>query len=156
MSKLKCICGNGMSNSDVPSENIISVFRETNVKHAFEKTPKVSLFDFETSNSDGYEYWYCPNCKRVHVVENVPNGLVVKRYHPSDCEEIVSIADMKPLYVFSAIEIYDAEEKNFEMTLEDFIEQNGGSHLYYADNNVEKIYKKINGTKGSLVYEIEK
>lgn len=145
-----------MSNSDVPSKNIINVFREANVKLALGKTPKVSLFDFETSNSDGYEYWYCPNCKRVHVVENVPNGQVVKRYHPSDCEEDVSITDMKPIYVFSDIEIYDAEEKNFELTLKDFIEQNGESHMYYADDNEDKIYKSISETHGSLVYEIEK
>lgn len=156
MSKLKCTCGNGMSNSNVPSINIINVFKEANVKSALDESPKVTLFDFETSDSDGFEYWYCQDCKRVHVVENIPNGTVVKRYQSVDSEKETSINGMEAIYVFSETEIYDAEEENIDLTLGDYIDQNQESHVYYIDDHAEKVYKKTEGTNGRLVYQIEK
>lgn len=156
MSKLKCTCGNGMSNSDVPSINIIRVFKEANIKLALDETPNVTLFDYETSDGDGFEYWYCQDCKRVHVVENIPNGTVVRRYQLADSEEEASIDGMEAIYVFSATEIYDAEEESFDLTLGNYIEQNGESHVFYVDNLKEKVYKKTEETNGRLVYKIEK
>lgn len=156
MSKLKCICGNGMSSSDVPSKNIVYVFKEDSIKSTLEKTPRITLFDYETSEGEGFEYWYCTECKRFHVVENIPNGTVIKRYHPVDSGKVVFLGDMKTVYVFSAIEIYEAEEKNFEVSLGEYIKQEGKSHIYYVDASEEKVYKKTGESKGRLLYEIEK
>ena len=155
MSKLKCICGNGMSNSDAPSKNILKVFRKSHVKTALKKKPDITLFNFETSDSDGFEYWYCPNCKRVHVVENIPNGTVVKRYQVSSMKENVILGDLGAVYVFTATEIYDAEEDNFDTTLAEFIDQKGDSHLYFVNEAEDKIYKKNCESKGSLAYQKE-
>ena len=156
MSRLKCICGNSMSNTDVPSNNIINVFQEKKVKEAFEKNPEISLFDYETTRVDNNEYWYCPECKRVLVVENNPKGKVERKYKRSDCKEKVFLEDMECFYVFTEKEIYDAEETNFEITLSDYIKQNSESHAYFVDVNKEKVYKKKEVSKGILVYELEK
>ena len=156
MSRLKCICGNSMSNTNVPSNNIINVFQEKKVKESLDKNPKISLYDYETTGDYNYEYWYCPDCKRVLVVENNPKGKVERKYKRSDYIEKVFLEDMVCFYVFTEKEIYDAEETNFEVTLNDYIKKNNESHAYYVDVNKEKVYKKQEVSKGILVYELEK
>ncbi len=151
MARLKCTCGAGMSNSDVPSNNILSVFNASDIDLTLKNTPSISLFDYETSRDNNYEYWRCSVCKRVHVVENVPNGIVVTVFKVSGKKEVVSIADEEAIYVFSAPDIYDAEEDNFSVTLAEYIEKNGSDHLYYINTSKDKVYD----SEGNLIYEKE-
>lgn len=155
MARLKCTCGNGLSNSDVPSENIINVFREKTINAVLQKTPKISLFDFETSECNEYEYWYCPACQRIHVVEKVPNGMVVKKYKAIDSNVRVPLKNMDVIYMFTATEIYDAEESDFEITLSDFLDQNDGTHMYYLDPVEDKVYKRTENALLQPIYERE-
>lgn len=152
MARLKCTCGNGMSNSDAPSTNTLRVFTVTGVELALENDPSITLFDFETSVDGDYEYWYCPVCQRVHMVENIPNGTTVRTYIVSTKTEKPDLEKAKAVYVFSATEIYNAEEENFRITLKDFIKQTRNSHKYYIDEAGKMVY----AADGSIIYEIEK
>lgn len=155
MAKLKCVCGNGMSNSDAPSINKLYVFEKSKVKESLEIRPKISLFEFETSYNEEHEYWYCPVCERVHVVEKVPNGFVVDKYKKTPDKAVVSIKNKCAIYVFTAVEIYDAEENDFDITLKDYIRDNGEAHLYYVDKESGNVVKYTNDAQGIVVYERE-
>lgn len=155
MARLKCTCGNGLSNSDVPSENIINVLREKTINAVLQKTPKISLFDFETSEDNEYEYWYCPACKRVHVVEKAPSGMVVKKYKAIGNGVQVPLKNMDVIYMFTATEIYDAEELDFGITLSDFLDQNAETHMYYLDPIEDKVYKRAENDFLQPIYERE-
>ena len=124
---------------------------KSDVANTTEKDPEITLFDFETEvvNRE-YEYWYCPVCKRIHMVENVPSGKVVKRYICSE-EKMDAPEEMTPFYVFTDTEIYDAEEENFNLKLADFIRANEDTHLYFLSEEKDKVYKNEDG-KLDVVY----
>lgn len=156
MARIKCVCGNRMSNSDAPSKNILNVFKRTDVKSALKETPNISLFDFETSQTENFEYWYCTECKRVHVVEKIPNGKVIRRYKNINEKESVPQETKEQIYVYSATELYDLEEENFKITLAEVIEQSGEKHLYYLTPDKKSVFRKTNELYGFKVYENEK
>ena len=80
MAGLKCKCGNRLSNTDVPSKNIILVYEKSYVQHVIDTQKKILLINFETLKDEKFEFWYCPKCKRVMKVENIPCGKVVSRF----------------------------------------------------------------------------
>ena len=155
MSKLKCTCGNGMSNSNDPNEYIIKVYKKSDIENAIKENYNVRLIDFDTLDWD-YEYWYCPKCDRIHKVENIPCGKVVKRFAKSsgsiltkECSSLLTA-----YYIFTDIEIYNAEEAN--MSLADFINELGNSHLYMISKDSEKIFKMNTIGEYQLFYQVEK
>ena len=151
MARLKCTCGNGMSNSNDPSENIVAIYPKEDVGKALGKEPEMRLIDFDTLDWE-YEYWYCPECKRIHKVENIPCGKVVARFIP--CEKDITVEKIdetwKEFYLFSDAEMYDVEEEDGK--LRDFIENIGDSHLYWVDAEHKNIYKKDASSVIKLVY----
>ena len=48
MARLMCSCGTGLSNSDVPSKNILYVFAKSDVDEAILSDANITLYDFET------------------------------------------------------------------------------------------------------------
>ena len=115
------------------------------------KDSEITVFDFETEEvNKEYEYWYCPVCKRVHMVENIPLGKVVKSYITSQ-ENMDATEEMTPFYVFTDTEIYNAEEEDFKLKLADFVSANEDTHMYFLSREKDKVYKKEDG-KLNLVY----
>lgn len=152
MARLMCSCGAGLSNSDVPSNNVLYVFAKSDVDGAILSDANITLYDFETGIEDAFEYWYCPNCKRVSVVENIPAGKVVGRYSvSSSCEEI-DVQNLTAFYVFGDADIYNAEEHNPDIMLSEFINQHGDANLYYTDASKSKVYRLIQNNRYKTVY----
>lgn len=155
MAKLKCTCGNGMSNSNDPNEYTISVYKKSDVENAVNEEPQMRLIDFDTLDWD-YEYWYCPECGRVHKVENIPCGKVVKRLIKNIDKVSLKARDSawEDYYVFSDVEMYDAEEE--DRTLADFVNELGESHLYLINDSKDEVYKENGSGEYELVYMEEK
>lgn len=65
------------------------------------------------------------------------------------------LENTEAIYVFSATDIYDAEEDSFKITLSDFIEQKGQEHLYYLTADGNNVFRKTENHFGTLVYEKE-
>lgn len=154
MARLKCECGNGMNNSNDPSENIINVYKKSDVDEALKENSKIRLIDFEMMDWD-YEYWYCPICKRIHKVENESCGNVVEIYTTTDeATTYDKNCKWEEYYAFLESETYEAEEHN--TTLRKFIQEFGDTHLYWFDSQNNTIYKEdINGNF-KQVYKTEK
>lgn len=155
MAKLKCTCGNGMSNSNDPNEYIISVYKKIDVENALKEEPQMRLIDFDTLDWD-YEYWYCPECGRVHKVENIPCGKVVERLikNTDNVSKETLDAAWEEYYVFSDVEMYDAEEE--DRALSDFVNELGESHLYFVNDSEGEVYKENTNGEYDLVYRKEK
>ena len=155
MAKLKCTCGNGMSNSNDPNEYTISVYKKTDVENTLKGEPQIRLIDFDTLDWD-YEYWYCPKCGRIHKVENIPCGKVVERLMKNTDNASKETRDpaWEEYYVFSDVEMFDAEEE--DRTLADFVHELGESHLYFVNDSDGEIYKENANGEYNLVYRKEK
>ena len=65
MAGLLCLCNNGMSNSDVPSDSIAEIYKIERIKESIENN-----MDLVDLSDDDFEYWYCQNCKRITVLNN--------------------------------------------------------------------------------------
>ena len=157
MAKLQCSCGNSMSNSTVPSKDIVFVFKKSVLLETMKKDSNISLFDFETSDFNSkFEYWYCSDCKRIHVVDNSSDGRVVDTYSMIHDDKSFCLEDTKEIYVFSDEEIYDAEEDDPNLTLASFIERNSSEHLYYLSLDEDKVFKARDTNVGQLIYIREK
>ena len=155
MAILKCTCGNGMSNSNDPNDYIVNVYKKSDVDDILKDDPQIRLIDFDTLDWE-YEYWYCPECGRLHIVENIPCGKVVKRYIKKKDLVMIKSRDYEweEYYIFSNVEMYDAEET--DVTLYDFVNNVGASHLYFVNNLKDEVYKENENGEYVLVYEKEK
>lgn len=152
MARLMCSCGAGLSNSNAPSNNVLYVFAKPDVDDVLFSDANITLYDFETGIEDDFEFWYCPKCKRVSVVENVPGGRVVERYSVnSSCEE-TDLQNLAAFYVFGDVDIYNAEENNPNILLSEFILQNGDANLYYTDASKSKVYRLTQNNRYKPVY----
>lgn len=152
MARLKCVCGAGLSNTNAPSENILYVFTRTEVDNAINNNSKITLYDFETDINREYEFWYCQDCKRVMVVERKPCGRIIDSYNICSSRETVSEQDLTEIYVFSDIDIYNAEEDNIKLLLSAFIHQYGEEHLHLVSSDKKNIYKRSHDNTYELIY----
>jgi hypothetical protein len=144
MAGLLCICGNGMSNSEMPSENIAEIY----TKDALEKAiaEKVELIDLW---NDNWEYWFCPLCKRVTVVNRK-----TRRYTCSySCQNVKSPVTLKSLQGWEEIffwhdkDFVDATEASPHVTVKDFMVQHPSRYLIRLspDKSVAHVFSSQDG-----------
>lgn len=155
MARLKCVCGVGLSNTNAPSDNILYVFTKAEVNNAINDDVEISLYDFETSINREHEYWYCQDCKRVMVVERKPCGRLTDSYSICSSYESVIERDLTEIYVFSDIDIYNAEEEDINLSLSDFIQRYGEEHLWFITADKKNVYKKSQDNILRLIYTKE-
>ena len=162
MANLGCTCGRRMSSTNLPSDNIIYVFPKKGVRETLELNPDISLLDYERDYNRELEYWYCTECRRVHVVDNVPCGKVLTVYESDRDSETYSPSEL-PLasepdffYVFSEKELYDEEECDNPANLAEWIERQGIMHYYCISSDKNTVYKRELGGKYRKVYSKEK
>ena len=155
MARLKCVCGAGLSNTTAPSDNILYIFTKVEVDNAINNNAEITLYDFETGVNEEYEYWYCQECKRVLVVERKPCGRLIDSYISCSSCEAVSEQELTEFYVFSDIDIYDAEEDDINLSLSDFIDQYGEEHLRFITSDKKNVYKKSQDNILKLIYTKE-
>lgn len=155
MARLKCVCGAGLSNTTAPSDNILYVFTKAEVDNAINNNSGITLYDFETGINGEYEYWYCQDCKRVMVVERKPCGRLIDSYRSCSSFEAVIEQDLTEFYVFSDIDIYNAEEDDINISLSDFIDQYGEERLWFITSDRKNVYKKSQDNILKLIYTKE-
>lgn len=145
-----------MSNTNVPSKDRIHIFKESNIQETLANTPSLSLFDYETGKTDDcYEYWYCPKCQRVHIVEKSPSGNIIATFHKADNNDTVDSTGLHKIYAVSDEDIYNAEEENFKVTLADYVDIIKHTHTYHITSTNDLVYKQEDN-QFKLVYEKEK
>lgn len=156
MAKIKCIkCGNTLSNSSSPSENIIKIFPDRVVKSVLMNNPNMRFFDFETEKHTKFEYWICQQCNTVYCIENKPEGSAKFVYSKSEEECNLSNEDISVwnrLWVFSDEELfeYDEPEENWNATVEDFFNNVKPSHSFFISLDQKYVIVIENSTKKIL------
>lgn len=157
MSKLGCMCGNSLSNVNCPSENILHICKMQEVLEAIKNQKNIRLWDFfETIEEKLPEYWYCPICGRVTVVERISCGGVLKVF----CKDLVEnnnfcIADCDELFVCSDVELDAVTELDFEITLENYVGREN-SKRYFYDSKREIVYVTDSGLTKLIEVYIDK
>ena len=77
MAGLKCTCGNGMWNGEQPNDIEIYMLSDREWDEITERDEHIMLM--ELPHIIKFEYWRCPECGRISVV-NPKNGKKVRVY----------------------------------------------------------------------------
>ncbi len=126
MSRLGCLCGNGMSNSTVPSDSIAEIYSRDDFEKAM--AVKMELIDLWDENQ---EYWYCQKCRRITVIER-KTGLYVSSYSRKVLDVTIQpevIHDWQELLFWRDKEFYDAIEENEHITVGEFLRLHPSRYL---------------------------
>lgn len=118
MSRIACLCGNGMSNSMVPSKSMAEIYRKMDLENAISQ--KMELIDLWDENQ---EFWYCQECWRITVV-NRKSGQYVSSYsrrRQAIAVPFVEVLMWEELMFWRDQEFYDAIEENEHISVVDFI-----------------------------------
>ena len=126
MSRLICLCDNGMNNSTVPSDFIAEIYKPEAIAKAInEKMELIDLWDEEL------EYWYCQECKRITVI-NRKTGKYLCSYSRIVEENILSFSEVESwqeLLFWRDKEFYDAIEEDDKLKVEEFIRKYPSRYL---------------------------
>lgn len=136
MAGLLCRCGEGMYRSDDPSPYIVYIYYRAEADKAISYDPSITLNNFLTNwdekkdcrrkfmdRTEPVEYCFCPVCKRVYEVQNIPQGRWLRIYKKSDAAAYGGIKGWKQIYVIPDAEIYVALEEKWEFLLSDYLRQ---------------------------------
>ncbi len=126
MSRLCCLCGNAMSNSDVPSDSIALIYTSSYISKCI--AVQLALLDLW---DDNYECWYCQKCKRITVIDR-KTGKYLRSY--------LRVAEDRHLF-FAEVETWqelmfwrdrewdNATEEDDKLTVEDFVKKYPSRYL---------------------------
>ena len=146
MANLGCYCGTTLYDTNVPSENRIHIFRESEIQESLKLVPNLKFWDFTydrekfpVKNENQIEYWYCTDCGRVYVVPHKPNALTLWVYEklPGNIPDGVRVDESwERLHIYTDVEGYDAVEANNgagydTVMLEDFIYRTPRKYKYF-------------------------
>lgn len=137
MSRLRCLCGNGMSNSTVPSDSIVEIYRKEDLNKAIEKRMElVDLWD------EFREFWYCQVCKRITVI-NRRTGEYIHSYSRQTLDNSVeydNILDWQELFFWRDHEFYDAIEEIEHRSVEDFVRRHPSRYLVRISHDLALVH----------------
>lgn len=136
MARLKCKCGNSLSNSTDYATDIYYIFSKKEVEEAIQKNPQLLYWDFYTDRETLCDYWYCSRCKRMMICTK-ENNRVERIYKPIRITHENKAADTstwREFYSFSDNELLILTDKNYEqgykMTLQEFYEKYPRKYFY--------------------------
>lgn len=72
MAGLGCRCGYGMSNINLDNDIELYVFGNKFIYDVMEKEELITLVDL-LDIEQKYEYWKCPECGRIHMIDKKTN-----------------------------------------------------------------------------------
>lgn len=159
MARLKCKCGNSLSNSTDYETNICYFFSKKEILEAVQKNPQMLYWDFYSDRERVCDYWYCSRCKRLMEC-SLKNGRVLRRYKPIRIEEkerSIETESWTEFYSYSDNELLALTDRNYElgykMTLKEFYEKSPRKYFYRISPDEIKIfaYKSASG-KLAFVY----
>ncbi len=120
MAGLLCLCGNGMSNTTVPSDSIIEIYRPGDITLAIDQETKlIDLWD------EKIEYWYCHKCKRITLIERKTSKYKssYSRIHSIPSPNMKILQGFSPLFFWRDNDFYRATEEDWEITVKDFVKR---------------------------------
>lgn len=158
MARFGCLCGNALSNSICPSEDVIYIYPKDMIDEQIQKYPKKTFWDFYDEDYP-YYYWYCPKCKRIYR-EKFSSYHADRIYHRTSDDDPVDFhhanLSFSQIYIFSEVTIDTFTEFNMRMTIQDFIQDAEGKTIYFFDKASTCIYAYSRETKKYLFsYRLE-
>ena len=147
MAQLGCKCGERMTKTDCPSPCSLYIFYKEEVDRAIYDNPNIMLHDFLSGwdvlnncqhdfmdRPEPVDYWFCPVCKRVYEVQDVPHGRWIRVFKKIADNNHEEVGDWKQIYIMFDTETDAATEDNWEITLFDYLQQHNNI-LYYLSPN---------------------
>ncbi len=157
MARLKCKCGNSLSNSTDYDTDIYYIYSKKEIEDAIQKNSQLLYWDFYTDRKYQCDYWYCPRCKRMIACSREKNR-VEKIYKPIRIsEELCSVdaGSWREFYSFSDNELLALTDKNYEkdykMTLQEFYEKYPRKYFYRISPDETTVFA-YESSSGRLVF----
>lgn len=154
MARVGCVCGNILSNTNCPSEDIIHVYLAEKAEGLLKDDPSLTLWDFYSNHKDGYDFWYCRECKRVYVfkIRQAKGGSFIRI---AANEAPVSKLDgtWKELYVFTDVDIDVTTDLDMAYPLKDYLQRERKYRYWY--NEAEQLVLAYAGDKLAFAYKQE-
>ena len=166
MATLLCKCGEGMHTTDCPSPYIVDIYYKAEADKAINDDPNITLHNFlidwdEKNNcqrrfmkrTEPVDYWFCPVCKRVYEVQNIPHGRWLRIYKKTNIPVSESFDGWKQIYVMPDADTDAAMEEEWEIHLSDYLKQHD-SVLYYLSPD-ETIIHAVEKSSSKVLYSYE-
>ena len=163
MAQLGCRCGERMYTSDDPSPYIVDIYFKTETDKAINDDPKTTLHNFMLGwdekndcqreymeRQEPVDYWFCPVCKRVYEVQNIPHGRWLRIYKKSN--EVVSYNEngWKQIYIITDMDVYAAYEETDDILLSDYLQQHDFVRYYLSPD--EKIVCAVDKATAKVLF----
>ena len=168
MARLGCKCGAEMTNTEAPSKHEINVFYMTEAESAIQMNPEIRLWNFysgwdEKNNCENsfqnrkepVEYWFCTECKRVHEVQSISCGKIIRSFVPHEISDNQKLdySMLEKLIVLTDIEMDELLSTNEQLSLSEYINRETPVK-YYITKDEKIVYVVKNGQVVSLyIYE---
>ena len=168
MARLGCKCGAEMTNTEAPSKHEINVFYMTEAESAIQMNPEIRLWDFysgwdEKNNCENsfqnrkepVEYWFCTECKRVHEVQAISCGKIIRSFVPHEISDNQKFdySMLEKLIVLTDIEMDELLSTNEQLSLSEYINRETPVK-YYITKDEKIVYVVKNGQVACLyIYE---
>jgi len=155
MSTLLCKCGEWLSWVECPSENIVHIRHESDVLKKLRERPGISAWDFYSEDGAyGYQYWYCPRCRRIQLV-NIKRHVVSCIWRRTVSPESVSYAGSwtDRIFFISDTDLDRITDKDIDLPLCVLLERHVKTYLVSPDGAM--VCSVGNDGTGTSVYELE-
>jgi hypothetical protein len=154
MARLGCKCGAEMTNTEAPSKHELNVFYKSEAEVAIKGNPEIRLWDFYTgwdeknncensfqNRKEPVEYWFCTECKRVHEVQAVSCGRIVRSFEPLEIgvNQLIDYSTLEELIVLTDFEMDELLSTHENMTLSEYIEHEAQAR-YFITSDEKKVY----------------
>lgn len=163
MAQLRCKCGAYMTKTDCPSPCSLNIFYKKEVDDAIRSDSDIMLHNFLSgwdekndckhtymNRTEPVDYWFCPTCKRVYEVQNIPHGHWLRIYKRIRSVTITDIENWIPIYVMPDVETDAATEEKREILLSDYLKQNHS--VQYILSPDEKVVCAIDSASNKILY----
>lgn len=159
MARLKCKCGNSLSNSTDYETDVYYIFSKKEILEAIQENPQLLYWDFYTDREAECDYWFCPRCKRMMEC-SLKKGVVLRIYKPIRIKENdlnLETDSWAEFYSYSDNELLVLTDKNYEqgykMTLREFYEKYPRKFFYRVSPDETRIFAfESNSKKLAFIY----
>ena len=157
-----------MYKTDCPSEYSLFIYSSSEVEETLQENPAVMLIDFLTNwdsthdrakeymnRKEPVEYWFCPSCKRVYEVQNIPHGRWLRIFKRVEIEDPLQLdySDWNLIYVMTDVETDHATEEDYEIGLSKYLNSHDSVQNYISPD--EKTVYAIEKTTSQILYSYE-
>ncbi len=145
MAKVGCKCGNTLSNVCDDSSDTLCVYAKSVVDDILKRKPTMKFLDFEYDyRYPNFEFWYCPECKRVYCFKQGENvASTVYKQSESKCSfSEDDLAGLEEILVFKDKRIFDytEDDEHNQSTFSDFLNEIERPYRYFVSFDKKTVY----------------